>query len=282
MKTFRKFLGEKLIENEPRLTLGIVVPTLGERLEYLNRLFVSLQDLQIEKELVIVCPKSKIDAISAVNKSRLDLRYVQDPGSGLANAINKGFESLTTKYWNWIGDDDLLCPAGVQRIICNLESSPMNTFGWGDCSYVDQFMNIIGVNKVGVIATKVIYFGPNLISQPSCVFRVNLTRALGGLNSSLKYSFDQDLIMKFLEIGIADHVNVVSSMHGWHSESLTLSNRRFSAKESFFVRLQFASQKSFLWKFLVILMYPLTQISLTISDMALRLISFYKKNRNPQ
>ena len=47
-----------------RVTLGIVIPTLGDRMEYLDQLFVSLDGFKISIEVVVVCPKSQILAIT--------------------------------------------------------------------------------------------------------------------------------------------------------------------------------------------------------------------------
>ena len=89
--------------------VGIVVPTLGKRLDYLNQCLDSIKQAG-DAHVCIVCPKD-FDAEPFLARG-LAHQLVLDPGSGLAEAINVGIRELPSgiEYTNWLGDDDLLAP----------------------------------------------------------------------------------------------------------------------------------------------------------------------------
>jgi len=274
MKIFRIFNGINLQNITVKATLGIVIPTLGDRTEYLHQLFISLDEFKIPIEVVVVCPKSRILTITSLYRGSANFKIVEDQGIGLANAINQGFREINSKYWNWIGDDDKLLAIGVEKIIEKLETDSSLSFGWGSCAYIDESSKVLSINKTGKIASKIIFFGPNLIPQPSCVFRFELTKEVGVLDTRLKYAFDQDLIMRLLKIKNAIFLPVLSAEYRWHASSLTASNKRDSARESLNVRLH--SSKKFR-RYLYIVNYftfPIVKLILKISRGHFRLRNF--------
>jgi len=274
MKIFRIFNGINLQNINNRVTLGIVIPTLGDRIEYLHQLFMSLDEFKISIEVVVVCPKSQILDIKSLYQGSANFKIVEDQGIGLANAINQGFREINSKYWNWIGDDDKLLAVGIEKIIDKLESDSNLSFGWGSCAYIDESSNVLSINKTGKMASKIIFFGPNLIPQPSCVFRSELTKAVGVLDTRLKYAFDQDLIMRLLKIKNAIFLPVLSAEYRWHASSLTATNKRDSARESFNVRLH--SSKKFRRDLYIInyFTFPIVKVILKISRSHFRLRKF--------
>ena len=282
MKIFRVFSGINLQNIDSRLTFGIVIPTLGDRIEYLHQLFMSLDEFKISIEVVVVCPKSQILTISSLYRGSANFRIVEDQGIGLANAINQGFREINSKYWNWIGDDDKFSASGIEQIIEKLESSSNFSFGWGSCAYIDESSSVLSINKIGRMATKIIHFGPNLIPQPSCVFRSELTEEVGVLDTRLKYAFDQDLIMRLLKIRNGIFLPVLSAEYRWHAGSLTAANERDSARESFNVRLH--SSKKFRRVLFLInyFTFPIVMVILKISRGHFRLrmyLNYFLKPR---
>jgi glycosyltransferase involved in cell wall biosynthesis len=249
---------------------GIVIPTLGERIGYLSDLFRSLTSFTVDIQVIVVAPRLKFSAINAANDSNLSLILVEDPGAGLASAINTGFKLVRAQYWNWIGDDDLFDSSGIEAVIKCLDDSEGLTFGWGNCVYVNGRSEKIGLNKVGAFAAKMVYFGPNLIPQPSCVFRVRETFRVEALDPSLKFTFDQDLIMKLLKHKNYIHIPVVSSRYRWHRTTLTSSNRKASARESLGLRIKYSKENFGLLAFLNFFTFPIVKLTLFTSSLFFR------------
>jgi len=250
--------------------LGIVIPTLGERIEYLSELLQSLTTFNLDIQVIVVAPRSKFSAINAANDTYMRLLLVEDAGAGLASAINSGFKSVTAQYWNWIGDDDLCDSSGIEAVIKSLDGNDRLNFGWGNCVYINEQSEKIGLNKIGAFAAKLIYFGPNLIPQPSCVFRVRETFRVGALDPRLKFTFDQDLIMKLLRHKNYIHIPVVSSRYRWHRSTLTSSNRKSSARESLGLRIKYSKENFGLLAFLNLFTFPLVKLAIFASSLVFR------------
>ena len=274
MKIFRMSDTVGLQNLDNKVTLGIVIPTLGDRMEYLHQLFMSFDAFKISIEVVVVCPKSQVLAITSMYRGSANLKIVEDQGTGLANAINQGFREINSKYWNWIGDDDKLLADGIEKIIEKLESDNDLSFGWGGCTYIDESSNILSMNKTGRIASKIIFFGPNLIPQPSCVFRFELTKEVGILNTRLKYAFDQDLIMRLLKIKKGIFLPVLSAEYRWHDNSLTAANKSDSARESLNVRLHSSKELGRSLYIVNYFTYPIVKMILSISRGHFRIRKF--------
>ena len=87
--------------------LGVVVPTLGTRANYLLR---CLQALQTEKIFVVlVGPESAREMLKQENL-HFDDFLIEDPSDSLATSINKAIKLLpdSVPFVTWIGDDDVI------------------------------------------------------------------------------------------------------------------------------------------------------------------------------
>jgi GT2 family glycosyltransferase len=113
------------------------------------------------------------------------------------------------------------------------------------------------VKRSGSWAVPLLRFGPQLIPQPSAVFRRDAFERIGGLSDKFQFAFDFDLFLKLTKLGRAVFVDQILSSHRWHATSLTFSRRWDSVKEASAVRVSNLSLAiraiSPLWEFPVIL-----------------------------
>ena len=146
-------------------SVGIVVPTLGTRMDLLRECLESIR--AAGQCFVLMVVPSSINLDSEIDRRLWD-EVVDDPGLGLAKAIDKGIAMLPTsvKYCNWIGDDDLLEPESIEGSKDILENSPDVVLVYGNCTYIDASGKKIWKNSVGAFAALVMSFGPCLIPQP--------------------------------------------------------------------------------------------------------------------
>ena len=93
--------------------VGIVVPTLGNRPDYLEQCLRSIRSAG-DAHVLLVAPAS-FDS-SALKSYGLIDSVVIDPSEGLPAAINQGIKELpfTAEYVNWLGDDDLLTEGSLE------------------------------------------------------------------------------------------------------------------------------------------------------------------------
>lgn len=254
------------------LDFTLIIPTLGTRETELKRLLRILSESNFSCDIILVAPKSKLKLLrKLMNRYCLNLfaEIIQEgPDSTLVNAINKGLPLINTKYWNWLGDDDLIFLDEVSCIINRLNECHRFSIGIGNCRYYNQFSKKTFENKVTNFTIKFVKYGPNLIPQPSVIFRVENIHKIGPLNNSYKFAFDQEFIMKNLELGQPYiHGRVLSQYH-WSQNTLTSLNRLKSLRESFLIRLRFSD--GFASRLLVLLFYPFTAIAVFASDLFFR------------
>jgi hypothetical protein len=215
--------------------IGIVVPTLGTRPDYLNQALRSIRSAG-NCHIVVVAPEP--EAIRTNYSPELIDQIVQDPKSGLAEAINTGMRSLpsSVQYANWLGDDDLLSPESLAITSQTLKNSPNLVCVYGGCSYIGPDGEVLWVNKSGNYAKWLMRIGPQLIPQPGSLFTLNAFRKVGELDSQYKWAFDLDLLLKFSEIGKIQYIPKVLSSFRWHDGSLSVGGRKGSVKEASRIR----------------------------------------------
>lgn len=238
--------------NAPQI--GIVVPTLGTRPDYLIQALQSIRGAG-NCHVVVVAPEPE----TIRSSYSLDLidQIVQDPKRGLAEAINAGMRSLpsSVKYANWLGDDDLLSPQSLEITSLALENSPETVCVFGGCSYIDPDENVLWVNKSGNYAKWLMRVGPQLIPQPGLLFTVSAFNEVGGLDSKYKWAFDLDLLLKFSKHGQLLFLPKILSSFRWHDGSLSVGGRHGSVREASKIRRSYLPKAirwiSHVWEFFV-------------------------------
>lgn len=215
--------------------VGIVVPTLGTRPDFLKQNLESIRAAG-DAFIAIVAPKT-IDASELLRAGLVD-QIIVDPNKGLAEAINAGFKSLPKEvvYINWLGDDDLLTKNSLEKTSATLEKNPKAVLAFGACDYIDESGNRIWTNNSGKWAVPLLRFGPDMIPQPGALFRRNAFERVGGLSSSFGWAFDFDLFIKLTKLGEAIYLPEALAAFRWHPESLSVGQRRKSVQEASAVR----------------------------------------------
>ena len=239
--------------------VGIVVPTLGQRPDYLEKCLSSIRAAG-NAHIVLVAPSS-IDSEHMLTKGLIDSQ-VADNGTGLSGAINRGIQCFpnSVEYINWLGDDDLLTPGSLLTTEQFLDSSPDSVMAFGACDYIDSEGDVVWKNKSGQWAVPLLSFGPDLIPQPGALFRRAAFDAVGGLQSDLGWAFDFDLFIRLSKAGQIRYIDRTLAQFRWHPESLSVEHRKKSVAEASHVRVSHLPKGlkaiSFLWE------YPVRQATL--------------------
>ena len=235
--------------------VGIVVPTLGTRPDYLRNCLESIR-LAGKSHINLVAP-SDFDSASLVSEALVD-QVTEDPKSGLSDAINAGIKALpdTINLVNWLGDDDILKPATLEKLAAEF-IKPSIVLVYGRCDYINANGQKMWSSPTGQYASKILRFGPDLIPQPGALFRRDAFEAVGGLSSNFGWAFDFDLLIKLSKVGTLKFVPMTVSGFRWHSDSLTVRARWKSVGEASKVRRSHLptviAPISFLWEVPVIL-----------------------------
>ena len=215
----------------------VVLPTLGKRLMHLGLALESCSTLaqSICLTLCVVAPAAAIDArkLAADHGAQL----VDDPGTGMADAVNAALMTRSSeKYYVWLGDDDILVPSGIARLLAALDADETAVVAHGRCEYIDTEGTTVAVNRAGKLAQFLLAWGPNLIPHPGTVVSMDALEKVGGFSSRLSYALDLDLFLKLRKVGGFVAVPAVASRFRWHPESLTVADRRASSREAMSVK----------------------------------------------
>ena len=217
----------------------VVLPTLGRRLDSLQKALDSaIASQQRRVRVVLVVPK---EASEAAKLARLrGAEVVSDPGRGMSAAINAGLAARSDEqYYIWLGDDDLYRPGGLATLAKLLDSHPDAVVAHGACDYVADDGSVLWVSRAGVLARRIIGFGPNLIPHPAAMMRLDALERVGGYDEGLKLAMDLDVLLRLRREGRFVSTTAVVSAFGWHPGSLTVADRRASAAEARTVKRRF-------------------------------------------
>jgi len=222
------------ILNVPKTRIGIVVPTLGTRPEFLENCLRSIRQSG-DCWISLVVP-SGVQLADLQGRGLIDQR-VDDPMKGLAIAINTGISSFPPEIElvNWLGDDDLLELGSIERMASVLETKRVD-FVWGKCRYISEKGEQLGINRSGRWAKWLIRVGPNLIPQPGSLFTRSAFNEVGCLDPTFGWAFDQDLFTKFIRRYRTKYVPEIAASFRWHSGSLSAGTRGGSVEESSQIR----------------------------------------------
>jgi hypothetical protein len=231
--------------------VGVVVPTIGERPQYLES---TLKSIREAGESYIVLVGRKGFEGSPFQKLGLVDLYVDEEDTSVPNKINQGFRALpeNIEFITWIGDDDLLAPGALEVATKALEMPERPVLVFGHCQYIDSEGKNVLVKRSGSWAVALLRFGPQLIPQPSAFFRRDAFEKVGGLSDKFQFAFDFDLFLKLSQNGKSVFINKILSSHRWHRTSLTYSRRWESVREASKVRVANLSpltrMVSFVWE----------------------------------
>jgi GT2 family glycosyltransferase len=216
-------------------SVGVVVPTIGERPQYLDSTLKSIR--KAGDSYIVLVGRKGFDATSYQKVGLVDL-YIDELETSVPNKINQGFRALpeNIEYITWIGDDDLLAPGSLSVAVSLLDKPDKPVLVFGHCQYIDSEGNDVLVKRSGSWAVPLLRFGPQLIPQPSAVFRRDAFERVGELSDTFEFAFDFDLFLKLTKVGKADFIDQILSSHRWHATSLTYSRRWDSVREASAVR----------------------------------------------
>jgi glycosyltransferase involved in cell wall biosynthesis len=239
----------------------IIVATLGER----NTLKQTLKSIAIQNitdlEVKIVTPKCKTDYINqvATETNLKNYQVIEDEGRGLSAAINQGFSTEGDfEFFGWINDDDELTTNSLDRSINFLISNSNKNGVIGNLGYFSSKSTRIVTNKVSKINLFISKVGPNVIPQPGSLIRKSVISKQGLLNEKYKYAMDLDMWLRILANGQIGTIKASQALMNWHSDSITISNRKKASIEAFHIR--YTNAQNIFIKSLVVILYIPTRI----------------------
>lgn len=177
--------------NSSPVRVGIVVPTLGTRPDWLADAVASVEQQGDDVDLVIVAPPEVVPTIRAQFPGRRTLGEAQ---LGIVPAIETGWRALEgCDVVSWLGDDDQLTPNSVPTALRFLTNRRGAVMVYGDYDCIDGSGRRIVTVRPGRWAPLWLRIGQNFIAQPGCLYVRKAIARRGGLSRALRLAFDVEL-----------------------------------------------------------------------------------------
>jgi len=208
--------------NKPRVL--VVIPTLGQRLEYLK---IALDSISIQEEpadIAVIYPLSNKKASALIG--HYNAMQLDDPGT-MSGAVNVGIQAAKPwhEYIVWIGDDDLLYPGSLATSVNALDKNPTASVAFGYCDYVDGNGTKIFSSRAGSLAPWIMTWGPDLVPMMGLMMRKSSIDKAGLFNVTLKHAMDLDMLLRLRKVGRFINTKTTLSAFRWHATSQTVTSR---------------------------------------------------------
>lgn len=159
--------------------------------------------------------------------------YISEPDQGAADAINKGLRRCTGDIIAWLNADDFYLPGAFIEVVTAYQRDPDASFWFGNGIRADEEGRgtaIFNKNKV-IFNLEALVRGLDYILQPSTFMNPRLLKDAGGLDSSLKWSFDWDLWIRMAILATPSPIDAkLAASREWGS-TLTASGGFLRAEE---------------------------------------------------
>ena len=201
--------------------ISIIIPSFNQG-QYIEQTILSVINQQYDNyELIVIDGGSTDDTVEIIKKYKTRIAYwVSEKDNGQADAINKGLTKVTGDVFNWINSDDYL-ETGALRTIGKyfLDNPGMHVLcGYTRC-FFDVSNNTSHIYRMGIKKTVTNTILNVEMNQPGTFYRTTVIKAIGGVNASLRYVFDNELWFRFLGnfgidgIGITDKLLAQFRLH---------------------------------------------------------------------
>jgi GT2 family glycosyltransferase len=229
----------EILPRRPRMTTPrvlVVLPTMGQRLVFLEQALRSISEQGPLARCVVVSPPSgEVEKLA----KKYGAQWREDPAFGIAAAVNVGLRAREgEEFYAWLGDDDLFRPGALKTLTDLLDAHKEAVLASGACDYILDSGKVIAVNQAGALGRFLLPWGPDLIPHPGTVVRLDDLEAIGGFDESLRFTLDLDAFLKLRRRGKFVFTKDVVSAFRWHPDSLTVSDRWGSSQEAMTVKVR--------------------------------------------
>ncbi|WP_146528926.1 glycosyltransferase family 2 protein [Novipirellula artificiosorum] len=207
-------------DSTPRIT--VVTPSYNQG-DFLEQTLQSvLQQDYPNLQYIVVDGGSSDQSGEILDKySEQITQVIREPDEGQSDAICKGLNLADGDFFNWINSDDLLMPGALHELAANftpdidLYTFPVSVFGQDTESYPMRNENLS--------AKAILRSDRYSFCQPGLWFRTAMLRGCGGIDRSLNYGFDWDLLIRYLAAHPRVHYSqAVGAAFRLHPDSKTV------------------------------------------------------------
>jgi hypothetical protein len=128
--------------------------------------------------------------------------------------------------FNWINSDDLLVPGSLQKVAAAFRTAPHNLIVGNVLNFGSrtQRADVVRQRHVSFLGIVQVWRTSTVWHQPGIFFPGQLWRQAGGLDETLHYAMDYDLLCRFLTSSSATYIDDVLARFRLHDTSKGISD----------------------------------------------------------
>ena len=218
--------------------LSVVMPSFNQA-EFLEEAVRSVFAQDVEGLELVVRDGASTDGsqrllarLAAEHPGRL--RWASAPDDGPAAALNAAVEAARGEFIGWLNADDLFAPGALARALACFDAHPDAVMVYGHGEHVDVGGRFLERYPTLPPHTPLAAWADGCpVCQPTVCFRRDAFLALGGLDTSLRASFDYEfwLRLQAAHPGRTRFVDAVQARTRLHAGTITSRQRERVALE---------------------------------------------------
>lgn len=183
----------------PLISIVIVNYNYGQFLEQAIQSVVDQDEFDCA-ELIVVDGGSTDNSVEVIRSFEDSLSWwVSEKDEGQSDAFNKGFAHAHGRFGCWLNADDIMLPGTLSAVQGCIMRHPEVRWMTGGTVFFNADGNVFKISRlIGDLANRLLRIPCWMqIVAPSTFFDIQLLRAAGGFDTSLRYVMDIDLWMNF-------------------------------------------------------------------------------------
>lgn len=190
-------------------------------------------------EYIIIDGGSNDSSVDIIRKYEERLAYwVSEPDRGQSHALNKGISHATGDILFWLNADDLCLPDTFSTVAEAFSQQPLARIVIGQAYVIDHEGRLCGELKSRFTSWADYATRKCNIRQVATFFDQKLFDELGGVDESLEYSMDTDLLLRFTRIHRPLIINEYLAARRKHESTKFESNLVLGYQEADIVRMR--------------------------------------------
>ena len=213
------------ITNYSLPAVAIVTPSY-QQAQFLEETMQSVLDQQYPfLEYIVIDGGSTDGSKEIIEKFADKLHYwVSEPDDGQSDAINKGFRRTEKALIvGWLNSDDKLLPNALLKVVRTFQNNPDAVLVYGDVQSIDGKGNIINETRFKQMELEdLMQF--EIICQPAVFIRLQIVKALDGLDVSYHYLMDHHLWLRMAMEGDVIHLPQLLAQARYHADAKNIAH----------------------------------------------------------
>lgn len=213
------------------IKFSIITPTLNQG-SFIEQTIKSVLSQDYKDKELIVVDGGSTDATLDILRKYKEVKWISEPDTGAANAINKGLKMAGGDVVAWLNSDDFYDKDTLSIVADEFEKHPDAGIVYGNLTFVNEHGEILWNDHTAEYSRDVLLRrNADMVRQPCTFFRKKLFDEMGDLDESLKCVFDYDLIVRFLGSAYPKYVNTNLAFYRDYADTLTRKYIRKQGKE---------------------------------------------------